>query len=322
VRAFVRATGHSPPRGVRGEATDEKQGPRVGFVGLGAMGAPMASRLAGAGFTVAVHNRTRDEEIPLERAGAERAASPSATARDASAVITIVGDTSDVEWVLFGSDGIAEGAAPETLIIDMSTIDPEAARGFGARLNERGIRMVDAPVSGGTEGAINGTLSIMAGGAGTDVEEARTYLAPLGTVIHIGPIGSGQMAKAINQVIVAGTFLSVAEGMALGVRAGLDMDRVLQAVGAGAAGSWALQNRAPRMLAGDFPLGFKVRLHLKDLAIALKTADEIGVDLPATRLVAELEEQLVENGYGDSDISAMISAIRGFRKGGSTTDRD
>ena len=282
------------------------------------MGAPMAGRLTAAGFAVAVHNRTRDEEIPLEDAGAERADSPAQAADGASAVITIVGDTSDVESVLFGPDGVIEGAGPGTLVIDMSTIDPEATREFGGRLGEQGLRMVDAPVSGGTEGAINGTLSIMAGGSVADVEEARGFLSPLGTLTHIGPVGSGQMAKAINQVIVAGTFLSVAEGMALGARAGLDMDRVLQAVEAGAAGSWALQNRAPRMLAGEFPLGFKVRLHLKDLAIALKTASDLGIDLPATKLVAELEQWLVEKGYGDSDVSSLIAIILG----GSTDPAD
>jgi 3-hydroxyisobutyrate dehydrogenase len=282
------------------------------------MGAPMAGRLVAAGFSVSAHNRTRDEEIPLERAGAERAASPSEAAGDAAAVITIVGDTQDVESVLFGADGVVDSATPGTLLIDMSTIDPEATREFGSRLERQALRMVDAPVSGGTEGAINGSLSIMAGGSVADVEEARNYLAPLGTVTHIGPIGSGQMAKAINQVIVAGTFLSVAEGMALGARAGLDMERVLQAVGAGAAGSWALQNRAPRMLAGEFPLGFKVRLHRKDLAIALKTAGDLGIDLPATRLVAKLEDQLVEDGHGDSDISALITGILG----GSTATED
>jgi 3-hydroxyisobutyrate dehydrogenase len=272
----------------------------------------MAARLVHAGFTVAVHNRTREEETPLAGAGARRADSPAEAARDASAIITIVGDTSDVETVLFGDRGVVNGASRGALVIDMSTIDPHATRQFAERLRTQELRMIDAPVSGGTEGATNGTLSIMAGGDDADVAEARTCLEPFGTLTHIGPIGSGQMAKAINQVIVAGTFLSVAEGMALGARAGLDMDRVLQALGAGAAGSWALQNRASRMLAGDFPLGFKVQLHLKDLKIALKTASELGIELPATRLVAQLEEGLMERGYADSDISALISAIGGF----------
>lgn len=283
---------------------------RVGFVGLGTMGARMAANLIRKEFAVTVHNRTRNKEGPLADMGASRAATPAEAAAGAEVVMVIVSDTTGVEEVLFGPSGVVEGADAGTLVVDLSTIDPEATRDFAARLLERQIRMIDAPVSGGSEGAEAGTLSIMAGGDEGDVARARPVLEALGSKItHIGPIGSGQMAKAINQVIVGGTFLAVAEGMALGMKAALDMKRVREALQAGAANSWALEKRASTMIAGEFPLGFKVRLHRKDLEIALRAADRAGIDLPAARVVAALEDALVETGFADSDISALIRAV-------------
>lgn len=282
----------------------------VGFIGLGTMGSRMAANLIRKDFSVTVHNRTREKEEPLASLGAFRAATPSEAAAGADVIVVIVSDTPDVEEVLFGDNGVAMGARAGSVVVDMSTIDPESTRGFSARLKERGVGMVDAPVSGGSEGAESGTLSIMAGGDPQDFEMARPVLEAMGSNITlIGSSGSGQMTKAINQVIVAGTFLSVAEGMALGKRAGLDMSKVLEAVGAGAAGSWALSNRGPRMLEGSFPLGFKVSLHRKDLRIALRQARILGIDLPATALVAELEDLLIETGFSDQDISAIIAAL-------------
>ena len=171
--------------------------------------------------------------------------------------------------------------------------------------------MIDAPVSGGSEGAKKGTLSIMVGGDAADVEKARPVLSAMGsTITHVGPIGAGQTTKAINQIIEAGTYWSVAEGMALGMKAGLDMDKVVQAVGSGAAGSWGLTNRSGNMIANEYPLGFRVRLHQKDLAIALETARELGLPLPMAAYVEQIENGLMAKGFGDEDISAIARSVR------------
>ena len=180
-----------------------------------------------------------------------------------------VSDTPDVEAVLFGADGVAAGAARGTLVIDTSTIDPAASRGFAARLAEQGVGFVDAPVTGGSEGARNATLAILVGGDEADVERAGPMLAAIGrTITHLGPVGAGQAAKAVNQVILAGIYLGVAEGLVLALKAGLDVEQVVAALSTGAAQSWVLANRSGRMLANDYPLGFRVALHLKDLGIA------------------------------------------------------
>lgn len=287
---------------------------RVAFIGLGTMGSAMAANLIRGGFEVTVHNRTRDKERPLAEMGAARAENPASAAARSDIVVIIVSDTPDVEEVIFAPFGVAEGAADGSLVIDMSTIDPESTRMFASRLSEKGIRMIDAPVSGGTEGARAGTLSIMVGGSSGDVAQAMPLLETMGSKItHIGPVGSGQMAKAINQVVVGGTLLAVAEGIVLGTKAGLDMTRVLEALAAGAAGSWSLSNRGPRMLAGEFPLGFRLALHRKDLGIALAAAERLGADLPGTRLVASLEDALIAAGFADSDVSAIVRAVQSQR---------
>lgn len=285
---------------------------KVAFIGLGTMGSAMASNLIRRGFELTVHNRTRDKEEPIAQLGAGRAASPAEAARTCGIVVLMVSDTDDVEEVLFGPSGVATGASSGTLIVDMSSIDPGASREFAARLTKISLSMIDAPVSGGSEGAQAGTLSIMVGGSDEDVARATPVLEALGTrITHVGPAGSGQIAKAVNQVIVGGTLLAVAEGMLLGMRAGLDMPLVVEALEAGAAGSWLLSHRADRMISGDFPLGFKLGLHRKDLRIALGSATEVGAELPGVRLVAQLEDALIERGFGDSDISLIVRAIDG-----------
>jgi 3-hydroxyisobutyrate dehydrogenase len=284
---------------------------KIAFVGMGTMGAPMAMNLLKAGFAVTVHNRNREREIPVAEAGAERADTPAAAARDAQIVLTCVSDTPDVEAVLLGENGVQAGAAPGTLVIDMSTISPAATRSMAAVLAEKGVRMLDAPVSGGSEGAQKGTLSIMIGGAGEDVALAMPLFEAMGaTISHVGPIGSGQVTKAINQIVVAGTYWSVAEGLALGLKAGLDMDKVVTAVGSGAAGSWAMNNRSGNMIRNDYPLGFRVRLHRKDLKIALEVARELGVTLPVAAFVEQVETGLVGRGFGDEDVSAIARSVR------------
>lgn len=284
---------------------------KVAFIGMGTMGAPMALNLLKAGHEVTVHNRTRSREEPVAQAGAQRADSPQAAAIDAAVIITCVSDSPDVEAVLLGENGVIQGASAGAIVVDMSTISPTVTRQVAARLAEQAIRMIDAPVSGGSEGAQNGTLSIMVGGDAADVAQVMPVLQAMGkTITHVGPIGSGQITKAINQIIVAGTYWSVAEGMALGLKAGLDMDKVVQAVGSGAAGSWGLTHRSDNMIQNEYPLGFRVRLHRKDLNIALEAARELGVTIPMAAYVEQIETGLIGRGFGDEDISAIARSIR------------
>ena len=285
---------------------------RVGFVGLGTMGAAMAANVARAGFETNAWNRTPGRAPELNGLGVMRHDNPADVARNSDLVVSIVSDTPDVEAVLFGPGGVAEGAAPGTLVVDMSTISPSATRDFAVRLKEHGIAMLDAPVSGGSEGAQKGTLTIFVGGDAVDLEHARPVLEAMGkTITHVGPIGSGQAVKAVNQVILAGAYLGVAEGIVLAMKAGLDVEQVVGALGGGAAQSWVLANRSGRMLANDYPLGFKVALHRKDLKIALGLARELGAELPVSTLAETLEAELMAAGHADDDMSALARAIRG-----------
>jgi 3-hydroxyisobutyrate dehydrogenase len=284
---------------------------RVGFLGLGTMGAAMAGNLARAGFAVTAWNRTAGRAPELDDLGVTRAGTPAEVAAAADVIVVCVSDTPDVDAVLFGPDGVADGVTRGALLIDCSTISPSATRDFGARLAERGVDLVDAPVSGGSEGAQKATLTIFCGGEAAAVERARPILAAMGkTITHVGPSGSGQAVKAVNQVILAGTYLGVAEGIVLALKAGLDVEQVVAALGGGAAQSWVLANRAGRMIANDYPLGFKVALHRKDLAIALELAREMGAELPVTELAADFETDLVADGHAEDDMSALARVIR------------
>ena len=284
----------------------------IGFIGLGTMGAPMARRLVDAGHRVTVHNRTRAREEPLAAHGAQRAATPAEAATGAELVVTIVADTPDVEEVVFGEHGVAAAIAADALLVDMSTIAPEATRAFAARLMaSTGAAWLDAPVSGGSEGAVRGTLSIMVGGAVGDLERARPALSTLGaTITHVGPTGAGQVAKAMNQVIIAGTYAAVAEGLVLGLKAGIDVEAAMTALAGGAAGSWGLVNRGPNVVRDTYPLGFRVRLHRKDLGIALDAARHLGVPLQLAALVEQWETGLIARGHGDEDVSAIGRVVR------------
>lgn len=284
---------------------------RIAFVGLGTMGAAMAANLRRAGFEVTVWNRTPGRAAALLELGATEAATPAAAARDANVVISCVSDTPDVDATLFGPDGVADGLAAGGLVIDCSTISPAATAGFAARLRERGIGFVDAPMSGGSEGAKHGTLTFFVGGDPADAERAHPLLAAMGrTITHFGPAGSGQAVKAVNQVVIAGVYLGVAEGMVLAMKAGLDPEAVVGALGGGVAKSWILENRSGKMIANDYPLGFRTSLHLKDLVIALDLARSTGATLPVASLAAQLESGLVARGYGDEDMSNLARAIR------------
>ena len=284
---------------------------KVAFIGLGTMGEPMALNILKAGHDLVVNNRTKNKEELLATHGAKRAITPLEAAREAEVIITCLSDTPDVEEVVLGDNGIIHGAQAGSVVVDMSTISPEATCRMADALSEKGIKMVDAPVSGGSEGAIHGTLAIMVGGDSLDVEKVLPVLKSMGTTItHVGPIGAGQITKSINQIIIAGVYVSVAEGMVLGLKAGLDMEKVVQAISQGAAGSWVLSNRARNMINNTYPLGFRVRLHQKDLGIALETARKFGVTLPVAALVDQIETAVIANGYGDEDVSAVARSIR------------
>lgn len=286
----------------------------VAVIGLGTMGGPMAENLIEAGFDVTVHNRTRSREEPLGQLGAARAESPAAAAAQAGIVLTCVSDTPDVEAVLLDpaqGAGVIAGLKPGGLVIDCSSIEPEATRRMAQRFRAGGVGFVDAPVSGGSEGAIKGTLTVMCGGSEEDFERAQPVLQVIGSrVTRIGPVGCGQIAKVANQVAITGTFMALAEALTLAYRAGADPERVVDAIGGGVAGSWILANRSDRMLNDDYPLGFRLRLHRKDLGIALATARDAGAPALVASLVATIEDALIAQGYGDEDMSNLARFVR------------
>jgi 3-hydroxyisobutyrate dehydrogenase len=278
---------------------------------MGTMGAFMAANLVRAGFVVTVWNRTPGRATDLLEMGAREANSTNELAESSDVVLTCLPDTPQVDAVLFGEGGLAEGLTPGALFIDCSTISPLSAQDFARRLSDLGVAMLDAPVSGGSEGARLGTLSIMVGGSPVDVERAQPVLKAMGsTVTHLGPVGSGQWAKAINQVILAGVYLGVAEGITLGLKAGLDVEGVVKALEGGAAASWVLTNRSDNMIRDEYPLGFKIALHRKDLGIGLALAEKVGAVLPVTAMAATFEDGLTSQGHGDDDISALARPIR------------
>ncbi len=285
---------------------------RIAVIGLGTMGAPMAENLIKAGFEVTVQNRTRSREEPLEALGAARAATPAAAASDAEIILTCVSDTPDVERVLLDSEtGAINGLKEGGLVIDCSSIAPEATRHVAEQFRARGIGFVDAPLSGGSEGAIRGTLTVMCGGSEEDFERARPILQVIGSKItRIGPVGCGQIAKVANQVVIAGTYMALGEALTLAFRAGADPEKVVEAIGGGVAGSWILNNRSGKMLQDDYPLGFRLRLHRKDLGIALDTAREFKVPIAVASLVATIEDALIAQGYGDEDMSNLARFVR------------
>lgn len=283
---------------------------RVGVVGTGIMGAPMARNLLRAGHTVTVHNRTPARVAPLVEAGATAMPSPSAVAAASEVVMTCVPDTPDVELVLTGADGILDGARPGLLVIDTSTIAPSAARALAARAAARNVRFLDAPMSGGEQGAIAGTLSLMVGGDREGFERAAPIFAAIGkTATYMGASGQGQMTKLVNQVVGAATLAAVAEGVALGARAGLDPDALLRAIGGGAATSWMWANLAPRMQRRDFAPGFMVRLQQKDLRLAVAAAAEVGAPLPLTAVVQRLLAAVEAHGGGGLGTQAIVTAF-------------
>lgn len=283
---------------------------RVGFIGLGIMGGPMAMNVLKAGYPLTVWNRTASKAEPLLAAGAQWADSPAEVARRSDVVITIVGDTPDVEEVILGPQGIIHGARPGMVVIDMSTISPHATQRIAARLAEVGVEMLDAPVSGGDIGAREGTLSIMMGGKREVFERCLPILQAMGKrITHVGPNGAGQFTKLVNQIIVVGNTLAMAEGLLFAAKAGLDLEKVLEAVTAGAAGSWMLTHRGPQIIRGDFRPGFTVRWQHKDVRLVLEAAREMHLPLPGTALIFQLYEALVARGLTEEGNHALIKAL-------------
>jgi 3-hydroxyisobutyrate dehydrogenase len=283
---------------------------RVGFIGLGIMGSGMTHNLLRASVDLTVYNRTPERMQPLADAGAATAASPAGLAAATDIVFICVSDTPDVEAVLLGEDGVIHGARPGSLVVDMSTISPRATRGIAARLAEAGVAMLDAPVSGGSEGAAKGTLSIMVGGAEADLDRARPYLEAMGsTITHVGPIGSGQNCKLVNQILVVVNMLAAAEALVFAQAAGLDLDRTMEAVVGGAGGSWMLSNRGPQAIRRDWRPGFTIDLQQKDLHLVLEAADETGAPVLATSAVSQLYRTLQREGLGGEGNHALVKAL-------------
>lgn len=283
---------------------------RIGFIGLGLMGKPMAGNLVRAGYPVTVYNRSRAPVEELAAAGAAAADSPRAVAERSDVVITIVSDAPDVEAVILGPGGVAEGVRPGMLVIDMSTSSPVLARRLARTLGEQGVAVLDAPVSGGVIGARDGTLSIMVGGTAEAFQRALPIFQVLGrNIVHVGDAGAGQVAKAANQIVVGMNIQAVAEALLLATKAGVDPARVRQALLGGFAQSRVLEVHGQRMLDRNFEPGFKARLHRKDLGIVLSTAREYGVPLPGTAALHELLTALIVQGGGEEDSTAVLTVL-------------
>jgi len=283
---------------------------RIGFIGLGIMGKPMAHNLLKAGYSLTVYNRSEGPVEELVAAGATAAASPQAVAANADVVVTIVTDTPDVQQVLLGENGVIHAIAQDAVVIDMSTISPTATREIVRSIQEKGASMLDAPVSGGEGGAIAGTLSIMVGGEEAVFNRCLPIFETLGkNIVHVGQSGAGQLTKLCNQIAVAVTNLAMSEALIFGAKSGLDLKKMQHAIQGGAAGSWQLSNLAPRVLERDFAPGFMVKLQQKDLRLVLQEADRLKLSLPATSLVHHLFHALESQGAGDEGTQALVKVL-------------
>lgn len=283
---------------------------RVGFIGLGLMGKPMARNLMRAGYPLTVHNRSRGPVDELVAEGAAPAASPKEVAAQVDVVITCLPDSPDVELVALGPDGIIQGGHPGLTLVDMSTIAPAATVRIAGKLAERGIRWLDAPVSGGDIGARQGTLAIMVGGDEAVFQDCLELFQAMGkSIVRVGGNGAGQVAKACNQIVVAGTMAAMGEALVLAAKAGADVERVVEAIRGGAARCWALEVRAPQILRRDLGPGFKARMQYKDLNIILDAGKTYQVSLPVTGAVRELYTAMLAAGRGELDNSAIVTVL-------------
>jgi len=283
---------------------------KVGFIGLGIMGKPMARNLLRGGYELVVYNRSQKAVEELTKEGARAAGGPKELAEACTIIITMLPDSPDVEGVLVGEDGIFEGMGDDTLLIDMSTISPVSAKELARSVHGRGASMLDAPVSGGEQGAINGTLSIMVGGIEEGFERAKPLFEILGkTINRVGDSGAGQVVKAANQIVAALILEAVSEALVLGSKAGVDPAKMIEVLSGGMAQNKMMEAKSGNFLKHDFTPGFRLELHRKDLRIALAAGREYGVSLPVTAFVEQVLEALVAKGLGGEDHSAMLTYI-------------
>ena len=287
----------------------------VGFVGLGIMGLPMSLNLLKAGYPLTVYNRTTSKTAEPASKGAAVADSPREVAQRSSVVIVMVSDSPDVEQVVLGENGVIEGIQNDAIVIDMSSIAPSVTRHIGGLLAEKGAHMLDAPVSGSSWAAADGTLSIMVGGEPNVFQRSLPVLQAMGTnIIHIGPGGMGQVCKLVNQVMVAGTLASVCEGLLLGAKAGVDLDKVFQAVTGGAANSWQLENLGSRILQRDFDPGFSVKLMLKDQRLVNQASQEMELPMPVSAVARQFFYLLAQKGLGEEGTQSYIKGLEEMAK--------
>jgi len=283
---------------------------KVGFIGLGIMGGGMARNLLKAGFDVTVWNRTAVRMDPLIAAGAAAGNSPADVAAQCDIILVCVSDTPDVEAVILGADGVLAGAKAGALVVDHSTISPTATKTIAARLGDKGVHMLDAPISGGSEGAAKGTLSIMVGGDEAQFARALPVFQAMGkTITHVGPTGAGQTVKLVNQILVVVGMLGVGEALLFAQAGGLDLEKTLTAVSGGAAGSWSLSNRGPQMVQRDWRPGFTIDLQQKDLRLVLEAADQFGVPTLGTSLVLPTLPHPQQQGLGGDGNHALVKAL-------------
>ena len=283
---------------------------QIGFIGLGIMGRGMTNNLLKAGHKVMVWNRTAARMDEFAAAGAQTASSPAELAAQCDVILICVSDTPDVEEVLFGENGVSAGVKSGALVVDHSTISPQKTVEMAKRLNTQGVAYLDAPVSGGSEGAKNGTLSIMVGGEAVDFERAMPILQAYGkTITHVGAQGAGQMAKLVNQILVVVNQLAASEALLFAQAGGLDLAKTIDAVKGGAAGSWMLANRGPQMIVRDFHPGFTIDLQQKDLRLVLEAADAMGIPLIATSMVFQMYRTLQAQGLGGDGNHGLVKAL-------------
>ena len=294
-------------------------GEKVGFIGLGIMGSGMVNNLLKVGFDVCVWNRTPSRMDSFCASGARCCSSPADLAAHSDIIITCVSNTEDVEEVILRENGVIYGAKEGSLVIDMSTISPDATKYIAGALQQKGVHMLDAPISGGSEGAAKGTLSIMVGGDLEQFERALPVFQAMGkTITHVGDTGAGQMVKLVNQIVVVVTMLGVSEALLFAQAGGLDLQKTLDAVSQGAAGSWALSNRGPQMIARDWRPGFTIDLQQKDIRLVLEAADHLGVPLLGTGIIFQLYRALQDQGFGGDGNHALVKALEnmsGFKVG-------
>ena len=283
---------------------------RVGFIGLGIMGKPMAKNLIDAGYELTVHNRSREPVDELAENGATAASSPKEVAEYSDVIVTMLPVSPQVREVVAGDGGVLEGISEGALLVDMSTISPVVTEELAEAVKEKGASMVDAPVSGGDVGAIEGTLSIMVGGAEEDFERAKPLFDVMGkTVTHVGPSGTGQVVKAANQIVVALTIEAVSEALVLGSGGGVSPEKILDVLSGGLAGNKVMEVKREKFLSHDFEPGFRSELHHKDLGIALTAGREYGVVLPVTAIVDQMLLAMKKKGWGGEDHSALLRFI-------------